>query len=596
MSLSLERRTFLGFGFAVLALLLTGGAAWWSAARYRETFLRVDHTREVLNRIESALNDVLGIQANVRGYALTGDLRMLQAKQEADPRLTTTLQELRRLVADNPAQQKRLDALDPLLAQFRGLIDGHIAARRSATADNAVVDRTPFLRGTETVLAIQQIGADMEEEERELLQRRIDRMNRSGRWTLAAITGTSALATISVFVAGLLLRRDLIARTRAEASLRESEERVRLMVGNVKDYAIVILDPGGRITGWNAGARQLKGYNEAEILGQHFSRFYPAEAREQGFPEKELATAAGTGRFEEENWRVRKDGSRFWAHVVLTAVRDRRGALLGFIKITRDLTEQREAQNRIQALNDDLRRRAAQLEAANAELEAFSYSVSHDLRAPLRHIDGFSGLLASHAGEALDAESKRYLQTISRAARQMGALIDDLLAFSRIGRTPLRLDRVGTAELVANTITEARYEADGRRIEWEIGALPDVVGDTSMLRQVWRNLLDNAAKYSGKAAQPRIAVGGRLEAAAGEYVFFVRDNGVGFDMAYADKLFGVFQRLHSPAEFEGTGIGLANVRRIVTRHHGRTWAEGRVGEGATFYFSLPVNPPASPSA
>ena len=234
-----------------------------------------------------------------------------------------------------------------------------------------------------------------------------------------------------------------------------------------------------------------------------------------------------------------------------------------------------------------------QLSVANQELEAFSYSVSHDLRAPLRHIDGFIGLLEKHAEASLDDKSRRYLGIISEAARHMGRLIDDLLAFSRAGRTPLSLHEVDHDALVAAVVRESHSNKNG--VEWAVAPLPRVRADPSLLRQVWFNLIDNAVKYSGKSPQPRIEIGSRTDAAAGEHEFFIRDNGAGFDMQYAGKLFGVFQRLHSAAEFEGTGIGLANVRRIVARHGGRTWAEGRLGEGAVFYFSLPILP-ASPAA
>jgi PAS domain S-box-containing protein len=254
-----------------------------------------------------------------------------------------------------------------------------------------------------------------------------------------------------------------------------------------------------------------------------------------------------------------------------------------------DVTDQREAANRIHRLNTELSTRAAQLEAANRELESFSYSVSHDLRAPLRHVDGFASLLTKRAHDLLDPEARRYIATISRSAKQMGALIDDLLAFSRIGRVPLRREAVGHDTLVAAVIANGRYDGNGHSIKWDVAPLPDVHADESMLRQVWANLIDNAVKYSSKQPTPRIVIGAREDPSAGEKVFFVRDNGVGFDMAYADKLFGVFQRLHSSSDFEGTGIGLANVRRIVSRHGGRTWAESRAGEGATFYFSLPLS-------
>ncbi|HXL15551.1 MAG TPA: ATP-binding protein [Methylomirabilota bacterium] len=253
------------------------------------------------------------------------------------------------------------------------------------------------------------------------------------------------------------------------------------------------------------------------------------------------------------------------------------------------LGEIQRRESQIRLLNADLERRVnertAELEASNKELEAFSYSVSHDLRAPLRHIDGFVELLTKHAFASLDEKAQGHLTKISAAAKQMGALIDDLLAFSRVGRTEMRKTSVNLASMTADVIQELREDAKGRLVEWKVEELPTVQGDPSMLRLVLVNLLANALKYSGPTKEARIEVGARAQ--NGEIVVSVRDNGVGFDPAYAHKLFGVFQRLHASKEFEGTGIGLANVRRIVNRHGGRTWAEGAIQQGATFYFSLP---------
>ncbi len=235
----------------------------------------------------------------------------------------------------------------------------------------------------------------------------------------------------------------------------------------------------------------------------------------------------------------------------------------------------------IQAANQQLR-------AVNQELEAFSYSVSHDLRAPLRHIDGFVGLLQKHAGPALDPKGQRYITVISDSARQMGRLIDDLLAFSRINRSHLSFSEVNQDALVASIVQEERFQTGlTGPIAWQFCPLPTVIADASLLRQVWVNLIDNAVKYSGKNPQPRIEIGSQVEPESQQVQCYIRDNGVGFDMQYADKLFGVFQRLHSPSEFEGTGIGLANVYRIITRHGGRIWAEAKPGHGATFSFTLP---------
>jgi len=370
---------------------------------------------------------------------------------------------------------------------------------------------------------------------------------------------------------------DSTERRRAEAALRESEERFRLLVGTVRDYAIYMLDPNGRVVSWNRGAEQIKGYSAEEIVGRHFSCFYPPEAVAAGAPEHALAMAAEKGRFEEENWRLRKDGSRFWADVVITAVRDEEGTLFGFAKVTRDLTERKRT-------NELLRRHTAQLEAANVELDAFAYSVSHDLRAPLRSIDGFSqALLEDYAGR-LDAAGQDYLQRVRAATQRMATLIDDLLDLSRVTRSEMTIAPVDLSELARELATEFTSGDPERHVE--IVITPDVAvrADRGLLRVVLQNLMGNAWKFTGKRSDARIEVG--VVAADGERAYYVRDNGAGFDMAYASKLFGAFQRLHRVTEFPGTGVGLATVQRIIHRHGGRVWAESAVGRGATFYFTL----------
>jgi signal transduction histidine kinase len=268
--------------------------------------------------------------------------------------------------------------------------------------------------------------------------------------------------------------------------------------------------------------------------------------------------------------------------------RDELGVLVGafnemldqILKRDRDLQEARDR------LEQRVKDRTAELEAANKELEAFSYSVSHDLRAPLRHIMGFADLMGASSASQLDDTGRRYLDKISSSARHLGVLIDDLLVFSRMGRTEFRESRVDLNELTEEVIGEISQDTKLRLIDWQIDSLPTVRGDSVMLKLVFGNLVSNAVKYTRTRPKAHIEIGWR-ETPEGEIVIFVRDNGVGFDMQYANKLFGVFQRLHRSEDFEGTGIGLANVRRIITRHGGRTWAESELERGATFYFSLP---------
>jgi light-regulated signal transduction histidine kinase (bacteriophytochrome) len=258
--------------------------------------------------------------------------------------------------------------------------------------------------------------------------------------------------------------------------------------------------------------------------------------------------------------------------------------------IRMDITERKAAEEALRQLNAELDRRVlertAQLEAANKEMHAFTYTVSHDLRAPLRHIDGFMELLQKKTGTVIDEQGRHYMDAISGAAQKMGLLIDDLLAFSRMGRHAMSFQQVDLGPLVRDIIRELEPDAAGRTIEWRIADLPAVSADAAMLRVVLSNLIANALKFTRSRQRARIEIGS-LPGQDAEAVIFVRDNGVGFDMTYVDKLFGVFQRLHRADEFEGTGIGLANVRRIIARHGGRTWAEGQIDQGAAFYFALP---------
>jgi light-regulated signal transduction histidine kinase (bacteriophytochrome) len=291
-----------------------------------------------------------------------------------------------------------------------------------------------------------------------------------------------------------------------------------------------------------------------------------------------LEKAVKEGRAEDEGWRVRKDGSKFWADVVLTSIYNE-GELVGFAKITRDITERKK-------LQDEVALRTSQMEKANKELEAFSYSVSHDLRTPLRAVSGYSIMLKEDYEGKLDSEGNRILGNIVANARMMGQLIDDLLAFARLGKKEL-VNSVIDMQLLTTRVVNELLQHEDKDYDIRIGILPPVEGDSGMLKQVLMNLVSNAIKYSSKKERPIIEIGATDEET--RIIYYVKDNGVGFDMAYAGKLFGVFQRLHSQEEFEGTGVGLALVKRIMDKHKGEVWGEGVEDSGAVFYFSLPKN-------
>ncbi len=384
----------------------------------------------------------------------------------------------------------------------------------------------------------------------------------------------------------LEINRDESARKRAEENVRQSEERFRTLVEQVHDYAIFGLDPAGYVTSWNEGAARLNGYQAEEIIGKHLSIFFTPKDVQRGQPEQELRSAVAKGHHEEESIHVRKDGSPYWADVVITALRNAHGDLRGFSKVIRDITARKQAEEQIHRLNLELERRVHELATLNQELEAFSYSVSHDLRAPLRAIAGFSQALAEDYEATLDDQGKDYIRRIHAATQRLTQLIDDLLMLSRVTRSEMnRETTVDLSALASSIAAQLQSTQPERRSRFIIQPGLVTHGDAQLLRIALDNLIANAWKFTSKVPEARIEFG-TAGTENGRTIYFVRDNGAGFDMAFADKLFGPFQRLHSGNEFPGTGIGLATVQRIIHRHGGRVWAEGQVGKGATVHFTL----------
>ena len=493
--------------------------------------------------------------------------------------------------------------------------------------------------------------------------------------------------------------------------ITESEERFRILVEQVKDYAIIMVDVSGNVSSWNKGAENIKGYKREEIIGKPISVFYTDDEIKRNEPLINLRTAKEKGRYEVEAWRKKKDGSLFWADVIYTALYDDRGNLKGYSKVTRDITEKKESEDRlkrtnhfldailenipnmvfvkevkelrfvrfnragedllgynkndligkndfdffpkeqaefftgkdrealrtegvtdipeeliqtatgskwlhtkkipligrdgkpeyllgisediterklnadrIKSLNNELQNSITQLESSNNELEAFTYSVSHDLRAPLRAIHGYTAIIEEEYGDKLEDEAKKMMASVMSNAIKMGQLIDDLLALSRMGKKELQKKETDMTHLVNKCIDELKRSVDFSKAKIIVDKLPSVNVDPALMFQVFFNLISNAVKYSSLKEKPVIEITSVKD--GDETIFVVRDNGTGFDMKYYNKLFGVFQRLHDASEFEGTGVGLALVKRIVTKHNGRVWAEAEVDKGASFYVAL----------
>ena len=783
----LRSRVTGGFIVAVLLTVFIGFSSWRSVQLAADHADWVAHTYSVMDALQLTARHAIEVESSARTFAWTGQDALLTQYETARGSVSQDENALRHLTADNPDQQRRLDALEPQLRAVLQSAARIIAKGRQMPAGPGAGE----LLETEKLMdSVRTTIQEMHAEEMQLLSQRTQRTKTGRRWTTFIVVIGIFVGTGLLMLAGLgvnreidvsararahirtlnaeleqrveqrtaALQSEITVRNQAQAALQETQEGFRVLVDGVKEYAIYMLDPEGRVISWNAGAARIKGYRSEEILGKDFSRFYKAEDLEAGKPARELKESLSKGRFEDEGWRVRKDGSAFWANVVITPMYDDRGNHRGFSKIARDISErkraeetlagqaeelarqaaelarsrqaleakslmlqsvldsmaeglaaadeqgkfliwnraaenimgygpadlatkewsehygtylpdgitpfpteqlplvraihgevssseifvrnpkitggawievrggplkdkegvirggvvafrditQRKADEReIQKLNDELEHRVvertAQLETANKELEAFSYSVSHDLRAPLRHIGGFSKLLMEEFGPSLNPEAQRHVERIQAGTQKMGLLIDELLNLARVGRHALNLQPTGLNSIVAEVIAILQPESEGRQVKWDISELPAVECDPILIKQVFQNLLANALKFTrpcfGADGSARVSMPAGTSHAVievshkeedGQPVFMVRDNGVGFSMKYVDKLFGVFQRLHSTDEFEGTGIGLVTVQRIVHKHGGRVWAEGEPDKGATFYFTLGV--------
>jgi PAS domain S-box-containing protein len=385
--------------------------------------------------------------------------------------------------------------------------------------------------------------------------------------------------------------RNLTERKENEEALRRSEEQYRSLVEQVNDYGIFMLDEKGRIISWNEGAKKINGYDTHEILGKYFSIFYPEDDVLNGKPAFELKVARKEGKYEEEGWRIRKDGSVFWASVVITAIYNSEGILLGFSKVTRDLTERKQSERalrdsyeRYRVLADELKTTNIELSYANEELEQFTSIVSHDLQEPIRTIKSFLQLIKMKLDDAQNEDLQTYINKAIKSADRMKELIQNLLHYSQLSKGELVEQKVDVKDLFNEAIQNVRSLIEGSNAHISIETEVDTVeGDKVQLVQLIQNLLSNAVKFTSSEA-PEIKIKSLRE--NGHVKFAVSDNGIGIEAADLNKVFEIFRRLHTKKDYPGTGIGLAICKKIVDRHGGRIWPESDPGKGTTFYFTL----------
>lgn len=566
-----DRKLTIAMGIGLLAVACMGTFSYFSMVQNDEERRWVWHTQLVLEKIDAASNTLDVVAADPSGRSAELD------------RLAPEFDELRRLTDDNSVQVAMANAMQARLADFQQ--EEKRAHAPVAGFKVEVLPRTPARQRLINSLNTSLDG--MAKEERGLLRQRTAVVDANSLRTRSLMLLGSVLALGVIVTTFAFVRREMSARRRVEAALEKSDTTFRGLLESAPD-AVVVVNREGKIILVNAQVEKLFGYAREELMEQRVEILMPECFREThhgyvtDFFSNPHARPMGKGL---DLYALRKDRTEIPVEISISPLETSEGIWVS--ASIRDVTARKQTQKEINQLNRRLEQRADELIEANKELEAFTYTAAHDLRAPLRHVHGYSGFLKELWYERMDEEGRHFLDRVISATEGMATLLDDLLKFSRLGRIEMESQHVSFSNLVQRIRQEMDADSADGAITWDIRDLPNVEGDLGLLHQALFNLISNAVKYSRKVEHPRIEIGTQPSDAEDMVTIFVRDNGTGFDMQYANKLFQVFQRLHRSKDFEGTGIGLAIVRRVIERHGGRVWAEGTVDNGATFYFSLP---------
>lgn len=580
-----------GFALAVLILVLIGLICIGSMQRLIASQQWVAHTYDVRLSLLSLSKDVSDAASGRRAYILTGDRRYLERVPILLSTLDKQLDDLRRLVADNPRQVKRLNEAEQLIRARIAGVEASLAARDARPSDMAS-QRTFTKAGSRLEDQLRLVVTDMTSEERRLLAARLDDQKKQTDGAVFAFLLGLLLSIGMLSAIVLILRKQVLRRSQAESELAVKSGTLQAILSSMSD-GVVVADRNGAFLHYNEAAKRLTGRSSFDAAPEAWSdevrMFRTDGVTPLTTSELPLLRAMRGERVEaEELFIARTDDPNggVWLELSAAPLRTADDNHIGGVVVMRDATERRHVQEQIERLNSELQVKVTALQAVNAELESFSYSVSHDLRSPLRSLDGFSQALMEDYADALDEQGMDFLARIRAAAQRMGRLIDDMLVLSRATRREMAMEPLNLSAKAALISEELRSANPARRVEVVIEEGIQAVGDRQLIRAVLDNLIGNAWKFTSKTANARIEFGA-ITTESGELACFVRDNGAGFDAAYAHKLFGAFQRLHAMEDFPGTGVGLATVQRIILRHGGRVWAEGKEGEGATFYFVLP---------
>ena len=581
MKLALKGKIVLLLLIALTILLSSGFLSYFSTSGFIDNANLVAHTYQVLAELQATDANVKDAEISQRNYLLTNLESYLQPYNQARANEMANITNLRQLTSDNPVQQTRLNHLETLLNAHLKFID-EVIRLKDQQGSSAASQLLRTGQGQQILDQIRQVIDEMKSEENNLLQVRAKDSAASSQQTILLFWVLIVVVAALFVLIYYLLNRDISQRRQSELTLSERENQLRLITDNIpaqisyidsnRDFKFV----NKRVEEWfGLPANQIVDKPVKETLGE---KLYATM-------EDYISRALAGEEIVYEHYRPSLTGEDHIFEVAyLPHKSEDKRQVLGFYSFVEDITERKRAEEQIQSLNRENEKRIKELTVLNQELEAFSYSVSHDLRAPLRSIDGFSQALLDDYAEKLDDDGQNYLQRVRKASQRMAELIDDLLSLSRLTRMEMKNERIELSRLVEEIAAELQNSQPERQATFKIQPELTTLGDQALLRAALQNLLGNAWKFSRKRAHTCIEFGVIREKEPPTY--FIRDNGAGFDMAYAGRLFGAFQRLHAMTEFEGTGIGLAIVQRVVHRHGGQVWAESAVDQGATFYFTL----------
>jgi PAS domain S-box-containing protein len=569
MKVSFANTILLGFTLCLAILSLIGFASYKVGVQYAESVSWIDHTHRVIETLDQILKDVKDAESGARGYIISNEESFLGPFHQSFHLKAEHIAKLKVLTADNPIQQNHIGRLDSLVDSKLSRLNEFIQTRkREGFNGSAFITNTGVGRQIMEKIAV--LVGDMQEEERSLLKKRQNQLTINASLNRAVnVLGTLGALTMLI---GLyfLLRSEMRRRNRAEAKMTKVNHFLNAILENIPNMIFVKDAPSLRFMRFNKAAEDLLGYDRKDLIGKNDYDLFP-KAQATFFTDKDRATIINKEvvTIQEEPIQTRLKGER-WLHTKKIPIYNEKGEPLYLLGISEDITE--------------IKKQRDAIELHSKDLETFSYSVALDMRAPLNGINDAARILEEGYAEKPDAEGMRMLNILRSSSQTMSVLIQDLLAFGELNQQKILKKENNMNNLARSAFAKASGTVEGNKAEFLLHAVLPALGDESMINQILLILFSNASKYTSKNPKPIIEFG-FLEQ-EGQTVYFVKDNGVGFDQKVSDKLFHVFLQLHQHAELEGTGVGLAIVDRIVTRHGGKVWAEGQAGKGATFYFTL----------